>query len=229
MAPLGTKVGPILSRNVDQVRAAGAIPQVNHPNAGWGITPADLMTIKGPFLMEIMNPGSDDLGGTDEKGNMTPSVEKTWDNLLSRGKTVWGVACDDAHDFKTFADPDAPTPGRAWITVHAKELSEVAITNAIARGDFYASTGVVLTDYRASTKEVSLRIRSPLHFWETTRYLTQFVGQDGKILASIPGMTADYRIRGDEHYVRVVVTDSNGKKAWTQPVFLDNREVPDRH
>jgi len=44
-------------------------------------------------------------------------------------------------------------------------------------------------------------------------------------LAAVAGLTATYRFTGSERYIRAVVTDSNGKKAWTQPVFLDQRKA----
>ena len=42
-------------------------------------------------------------------------------------------------------------------------------------------------------------------------------------VATTAGLKPVYRFKGTEGYVRAVVTDSNGKKAWTQPVFLDRR------
>jgi len=57
------------------------------------------------------------------------------------------------------------------------------------------------------------------------RYVTRFVGRDGKILAEVPGSKPTYRLRGNEKYVRASVLDSKGNRAWTQSVFLDDRKV----
>jgi len=40
------------------------------------------------------------------------------------------------------------------------------------------------------------------------------------VLADVAGFDARYKIRGDESYVRAIVTDSNGRRAWTQPVVV---------
>jgi hypothetical protein len=42
----------------------------------------------------------------------------------------------------------------------------------------------------------------------------------GRVLAESYGVSAAYTIKGDESYVRAKITDSDGKQAWTQPVFV---------
>jgi hypothetical protein len=57
----------------------------------------------------------------------------------------------------------------------------------------------------------------------STRYDTRFIGKDGRVLATVSGLRPSYRIKGDEGYVRASIIDSDGRRAWTQPVFLDHR------
>ena len=57
------------------------------------------------------------------------------------------------------------------------------------------------------------------------RFATQFIGLGGKVLAEVTGTNPVYRPRGDEGYVRATITDSSGRHAWTQPVFLDGRKA----
>jgi hypothetical protein len=59
--------------------------------------------------------------------------------------------------------------------------------------------------------------------WAPPRYTTRFVGRNGETLATAAGLNPAYRFKGSEVYVRAIVTDSNGNRAWTQPVFLDER------
>lgn len=40
------------------------------------------------------------------------------------------------------------------------------------------------------------------------------------MLAETGENPATYTVKGDEGYVRAVVLESNGKKAWVQPVML---------
>lgn len=55
------------------------------------------------------------------------------------------------------------------------------------------------------------------------RYLTRFIGTGGKVLAESAGTHPAFDLRGDEGCVRAAITDSNGRRAWTQPVFTDGR------
>jgi len=116
--------------------------------------------------------------------------------------------------------PDRSNPGRGWVMVRASELSPRAILAAMEAGRFYASTGVALRDYRASAQEISLSIEEKPSF----KYTTHFIGVGGKVLSTISGLEARYRVSGKERYVRARIVDSMGYMAWTQPVFV-NPEV----
>jgi hypothetical protein len=219
-------------RNVKEVYAAGGLPQINHPNGAIGPHLADLLPIDRPMLFEVWNafPSVGALGGADEKGVVTPSFEALWDSLLSHGKTVWGVATDDVHDYFNFDDRSAPTPGKAWIVVRAPALTLDAVMEALRRGRFYASTGVALADYRIDAKGIAIRIDPPFAWRsrdkETVLYRTRFVGRDGRTLAEMPGLATHYEFSGSETYVRATIVDSDGRRAWTQPVFRDGRAAP---
>ena len=105
--------------------------------------------------------------------------------------------------------------------VRAEALTPAAIRRAIAAGDFYASNGVELDTIAADASALSLTIREARP--GAHRYRTRFIGQDGRLLAEVAGLRPAYRFAGGETYVRAVVTDSNGRQAWTQPVFRDRR------
>ena len=111
-------------------------------------------------------------------------------------------------------------PGRGWVVVRSHELSAGAIVDALAGGEFYASTGVELDELEVSDKEISLTVRRSEPTPEHIVYGTSFIGRDGVILAQTEDAEATYRIRGDEGYVRATVVSSSGVKAWTQPVFV---------
>ena len=84
------------------------------------------------------------------------------------------------------------------------------------RGEFYSSTGVELRDYRATATEITLEIK-PTAF---SKYRVRFTGRNGRLLSEATTTSATYRITGDEGYVRATVLESNGAKAWTQPVLV---------
>ncbi len=208
----GQSVVENLQRNVDAVRAANGIPQINHPNFGWAITAKDLKRLENVKLFEIYSghPLINYLGG-----GGAPGTEEIWDAVLSSGKLLYGVASDDSHHFKRIGDRTAATPGHGWVMVRAKELSPNAILAAMERGDFYASTGVELAEYTADEKEIAITIKEE----RESKYRVLFIGNGGRILKETNTSPAVYRFRGDEVYVRAKVIESNGKIAWTQPVF----------
>jgi hypothetical protein len=75
---------------------------------------------------------------------------------------------------------------------------------------------VELADVQRSASRIEIRIKPDS--W--SKYTTRFIGRDGKVLAESSANPARYDIKGDEGYVRAVVLESNGKKAWVQPVML---------
>ena len=202
-----------IQQNVDAVRQAGGVPQINHPNFGWAITANDLLQVKNASIFEIYSghPRVNTLGG-----GGSPSVEEIWDTVLTAGRVYYGVAVDDVHHFKrTAGEPLTAAPGQGWIYVRAAELSAPAILAAIDRGDFYASSGVELSDYTVDNRAITIAIKPFRDF----KYRTQFIGAGGKILSESITNPAVYKFRGNEKYVRARVIESNGAMAWTQPVF----------
>ena len=205
-----------MQRNVNAVRAAGGVPYINHPNFEWTIAADDLRQVENVKLFEIFNghPLVNNFGGGGK-----PSLEEMWDALLSSGKLLYAIALDDAHDFKNPGNKTSAQPGLGWVVVRAAQLAPAAIFEAMERGDFYASTGVELTDYQANEKSISVTIREQ----RASKYRVQFIGSGGRVLREEITNPAVYKIRGDEGYVRAKVLESNGKVAWTQPVMIKER------
>jgi len=196
---------------VDGIRDAGGVAHVNHPNFMWSLTADDLAGLQHVNHFEIANahPSVHNYGGG---GN--PSTEEIWDDLLSRGRLYYGIADDDAHTFKSFS-PNKANPGRAWIVVRAPELSAAAIVDAIRRGDYYASTGVVLDEVTRTGDT----LRAAIHQRSSFAYRTEFIGKGGVVLAADETTTPSYRLAPGDLYARARVTDSGGRRAWTQPLF----------
>jgi hypothetical protein len=108
-------------------------------------------------------------------------------------------------------------PGRGWVQVRCAELSSSEIMRAIADGDFYASTGVVLERVESGDDTYRLQITPA----GNTKYTTYFLGAGGKVLARSYDLSPTYRLAAGERYVRARVEASNGDNAWTQPLFAD--------
>ena len=201
-----------LQANVDAVRAAGGIACINHPNYTWAFDHRAIAQVTGASLLEVFN-GHPWVNQHGAPGR--PSCEEIWDGVLGAGKVIFGVATDDSHHYKDFASSQA-NPGRGWVVVRAEELTAQAIVEALASGEFYASTGVVLAEVESTQQYISVRIEAERDFV----YATSFLGRGGVTCAEVVGAEATYVMRGDEGYVRAVVKSSCGPKAWTQPVVL---------
>ena len=170
-------------------------------------------------MMEIFNghPGTNGAGGPGHY-----SAEEIWDGVLSAGRPIFGVADDDSHNYHDYSF-DMSNPGRGWVVVRAEELSRDAIVDALAAGDFYSSTGVMLDGLDITPDSISIRIAGYHDDVYKDVFETRFSGSGGATLATSDAMDPKYVIRGDEGYVRATITSSNRMKAWTQPVFIGRR------
>lgn len=231
-APAGTSIADTFARNIGLINEAGGVAQINHPNFRWFVGLADMAAVAGGTLFELWSghPLANNLGGADGAGGVAPSTEELWDAVLTRGTVFWGVGSDDAHHYDRAGDPDASSPGRAWIAVRADALTPASITASLRRGEFYASTGVALDEIALTSGELSIAIRTSRRYGDANysiaddaRYRTRFISRGGRVLADIAGPRPRYTCQPGDGYVRAVVTDSRGRQAWTQPIFMDAR------
>jgi hypothetical protein len=205
-------------RALAATRALGGIAQLNHPNFEYSAD-ATLVTAlarEGLTLMEIANEASD--SNNDPQDGRHPSTEAIWDAALSAGANVYGTATDDAHHYDDAAAARARNEAvyegdRGFVMVRARK-EPGAIRAALAKGDFYASTGVLLKRIArtAATLEIEVADRSP------GSHRFAFIGGGGRVLARADGRRATFRLADAAGgYVRAVVADSRGRKAWVQP------------
>jgi hypothetical protein len=127
-----------------------------------------------------------------------------WDNLLTQGKRIWGVADDDSHDIGSM--------NVRWVMVRVPgNLTTDKILDALRQGSFYSSQGPTIKDIEVSNNII--KVTSP------GADRISFYGSGGKLLYTRTGGEVSYQITGTEGYVRAEV-DHAGKKAWTEPVFV---------
>jgi hypothetical protein len=194
--------GSPAAESIAWARSAGGIVYAAHPH--WtGATSADLLGIEGCFGVEVYN-------GATVLDSCKGEAAATWDELLAAGRTIWGVATDDAH-FKV------PDYGLGWVMVRAEGSSPHELCAALAAGAFYSSAGPALHD--VSVDGLTVRVRcspvvgiyclAPSH----NRYVRSW---DGSSLTE-----AEFRLRGVEPYVRVQVVDHRGRSAWSNPYRVE--------
>jgi hypothetical protein len=211
----GTNVVENLQKNIDAIRQAGGIAQINHPNWKWAFAEKEMAKLKNVKLFELYNM---DKASNNFSAGGYAGMEEVWDRILSKGVLMYGVATDDAHDFEGEYRPKKSIPGRGWIMVKAQDLTSELIVQALDKGKFYATVGlgITLTDIKITKREYSLKVKPQPYF----KYTTFFIGKDGKILKEDYNIHPVYQFKGDELYVRAKVFCSTGDFAITQPVFL---------
>ena len=230
---------------VIQDHVDGAIEQhghaiLNHPNFHYMNKAKDIRPVNGLHMFELFN-GHPSVNNFGNDENI--SVETMWDQLLSDGMLIYGVSSDDAHNFLKLG-PDISNPGRGWVMVRSEALTPDAIADAMYHGDFYATSGMMLSQLDSNQNGISLSVDEEATAQElesafvsghkvgdgTPGYLIEFIGDGGEVLKSTQGTTASTDISSDSSYTRAKITftrkSADGYEnfyCWTQPVFTDGR------
>jgi hypothetical protein len=209
----GSSMEDILQKDINAINEAGGIAQINHPHWKWSFDANSLEKITGAVLLEVINANLDT---NNYSAGGVPGTEEMWDQLLSKGKLIYGSATDDAHVFEGDFSRYHCNPGNGWIMVKAPELTADSIISSIRKGMFYATTGALLKDITVNEHEYSVEV-APMR---DCRFTIFFIGKDGKILKKENGMKSKYEFKGGELYVRAKIIATSGEFALTQPAFL---------
>ncbi len=197
-----TSATRVLQNNVTATINSGGIPILNHPmdSDGGQVSASTFLGINGLNHLEIAN---------GQRPEQTVGAETLWDQILSatNGRLAYGVGSDDNH--YTFSQAF-----KGWIVVKSPTLSKSDLLNNVRNGNFYASTGIVLNDYVVNLGAKTITIDS-----QNGNTIT-FIGNNGTVLKTVSGTTATYQVTGSEKYVRAKITNSAGKMAWTQPIYV---------
>jgi hypothetical protein len=218
--PKAPKRIDLYQRAIEATLKMNGLVQLNHPTWHHGVDDRLLLELikRGVVLMEVANMG---FQKENERTEKFPGAEDLWDAALSAGALVWGVASDDAHHYWDAESRRAKgqkvyEAHRGFVMVRARKEPR-SIREAMAHGDFYSSTGVLLERLEVSEEAIEIDVAADsegIH-----RFL--FIGTGGRTLAESQGRQARFRLAdAPRGYVRVVVSDASGRKAWVQPVLI---------
>ena len=228
----------LIQRYVDSTRSAKGEPILNHPNWSQGVPASDIQQVERLNMIELYN-GHPDVNNWGS--NKFPSMEQKWDSLLTAGKRMYAVSSDDAHIFKTWS-PDKSNPGRGWVMVQSEELSPDAIMASMSKGNFYATSGVMLSIVNITKAVYEIKVDIPATYKATNNsfvigyknenvkegFVIEFISDKGKIIQTVEGISAKIEIPAGLKYVRAKVIYSIRRPsfmeqffAWTQPIFLN--------
>lgn len=135
----------------------------------------------------------------------SPYATNKWDMLLSEERRVWGFANDDSHWDTDFA--------LGWNMAFAKEKTAPAILDALRRGCFYASSGVVINDIRVTGDRIVIETENASRIVALGRIGRRFGQVDAAVMEFTvpPGVTP---------YIRFECWGTGEQFAWTQPFFI---------
>jgi hypothetical protein len=213
---IDVKPGAVFKRNengaansvkdmVNMIRSQGGLSMIAHPS--WnGVSWVDLKDMANDLIgLEVWNTGCDV-----EIGRGLSEVQ--WDDLLSRGFKLWGMAVDDAHRYYRDAM-------KGWVVVKAASRTPGAIRQALIKGHFYSSTGPAIYDLKMQKDRIYIKT-SPVKRMDLVsnpmRGVTVQVHEPNFLTEHI----FSFPVKEKGRYIRIRITDEVGHHAWTNPIYL---------
>ena len=143
--------------------------------------------------------------GRDETENIA-----IWDEVLTAGEQIWGIATDDFHC-------QYGSPGQGWVCVQVDEDVDVTwqlLVDQLKHGAFYASTSPEFEQLLFDGERV--RVSCDRHVKEIA-----IVGPGGRDLCSTESASLEWKVESGLSYFRVEAR-SGIKRAWSQPFYGRN-------
>ena len=188
------------------------ITTYNHPI--WSrVSYPEFCDLEGIWALEIFN------YNTVNESN-TGYDEVYWDEMLRDGKKMLAFASDDNHNEGLFDDACG-----GYIVVKSDRLDREEILRNMLKGNYYSSSGVAIEDWGIKDGVAYVKCENV--------YRIDFVAgncvNDGISLMSKTRSNeltyGEYKLKGHEKYVRVKCSDIYGRTAWTNPIYLDERQI----
>jgi hypothetical protein len=193
---------------IRDIRAAGGEAIVAHPY--WSMLSLDdIVSCREAIALEVFNTGC-------QVEVHTGYAMVQWDMYLYSGRLMYGIACDDAHAYHSLPQqPDDCLGG--WVMVKASECTVPAIMESLRRGLFYSTCGPEILGIECDGRTICVRT-SPV-----ASITIRSIAGKGKTTTSrdgVPLTQAQYRLGGQERFVRVECTDALGRMAWANPIIV---------
>lgn len=182
---------------IQAARNAGFFVTLNHP--AWSMEDmADIANYHGMNALEIYNTNTAIRGWE----AYCPYI---YESMVRRGKRIGCVAADDCHRSEHFFG--------GWTMICADSLDYRTITKAMERGDYYASTGPEIKElwFEDGRIYVTCSPAATIKANYGSRYAELHQASTG----------TSFPVRKDDIFVRITVTDANGKCANTRAYFVD--------
>jgi len=237
-APNGNTVLEAMQNSVDAVleqRERTGVPMfthINHPNFYWAVSLEDMINLRGERFFEVYN-GHPMVRNYGDSAHL--STEAMWDkiNIAYAKKNqplMYGLATDDSHNYHQFGEAFS-NAGRGWIMIQSELLNAASLINAMEEGNFYASTGVSLSEMEFENNELRIHVAAE----KDLNYRIEFTGVrkngiEPEIFSTINASEGSFSVTDEYLFVRARITstrlqpnpfqEGDFEMAWTQPVVF---------
>jgi len=196
----GQESGADLARRCAE---AGAFVAIAHPE-WYGLTREDARAIDAAHAVEIYNHGCH---VESDRGQGSA----LWDLMLAEGRRLSACATDDAH-FRG----SSPDHFGGWVMVKSESNEPEALIAALKAGEHYSSTGPELRNVEIEGEEIVVEC-SPVDHIIANGQNAVSVSRDGRNITRARLALEPFRRHG---WVRVIAMDGNGRRAWSNPLWL---------
>lgn len=193
---------------IDYINERHAIPILAHPY--WsGLNHQDMMSLKNIHGVEVYNASCDY-----ERNRGFSGIHI--DGIISAGRRPYIYATDDQHGATRTTMPD--DIGIGWINVKASSLTVKDIMDSIKKGLFYASMGPEIKEITIDADGAITVKCSPAKYVSFTSS-----PEHGRLYhaKNDPLTQVTYEGNYGEKYIRIEVTDFEGRTAWSNPIYTN--------
>ena len=197
---------------IDRVNEQGGSVWLAHPHWSSVNIMRDVLPLKGLAGIEVFNTTCRRAGRGESAVHWDDWMEQT-------GRLLPALCDDDAHA----RQEDRHDTYQGWTWVRVKERSSAAISQALAQGASYGSTGPQINGISLSVADAERKlVQATVSCSEAQRvsavcntYGTDYRDPDGKTFEE-----ATFPLRPGARWVRFEVIDPQGEKAWSNPFDL---------
>lgn len=140
-----------------------------------------------------------------------------WDMALEKGKRLLGFASDDSHYH--FNEHRPLDTGYSRVIVKSSSLTKSALMESLREGLFYSSCGPEFKELEIQKESIYVKtspVSSITFIANGMNSGKRFASPKRKLIKK-----AEYKIKGNEHYVRIQCEDRLSRGAWLNPIFIE--------
>ncbi len=207
--PTEGESGPAIAARAAE---AGAFVGIAHPH-WYNLTFAEALAVEAAHAVEVYNETCLQLNDRGDSWYMS-------DLLSNHGRRLSAYAADDAH-FK-----ERPDAFGGWVQVRAASLEPAALLAALKAGHYYSSQGPTLENIAIAGNSVTVQCSPAQAIYISGR--TGTVRKGDRTMSGFRSRFGDGITEAifpldafTGSWCRITVLDATGKRAWSNPIWLD--------